>query len=197
VLLAVLRNIIYKALSSVTPGLTAARTSKRNPTLRDNAIILGGDYMSGQGEKEHVLELVAKIVSAHVTNNSVTAKELPELIRAVHQTFSSLGSAPPAEPEKGEPAVPVKRSVFADHIVCLDCGASFKMIKRHLTTEHRMTPEQYRAKWGLPSNYPMVATNYAARRSALAKEFGLGRTHSVEAEPKPKAVPKVAPKRGR
>ena len=135
--------------------------------------------MSEQANREHVLELVAKIVSAHVTNNSVTAAELPALIREVHRTFSTLGSALPAEPEKGEPAVPVKRSVFPDRLICLDCGASFKMIKRHLNTEHSMTPQQYRHKWGLPSNYPMVATNYADRRSALAKEFGLGRARAA------------------
>jgi predicted transcriptional regulator len=121
-----------------------------------------------------IITLTADIVSAHIANNDVAADQLPDLIREVHQVLSTVGQAP-AEPIKAEPAVAVKKSVFSDHILCLDCGASFKMLKRHLSADHQMTPEEYRAKWNLPPSYPMVAPEYAATRAQLAKESGLGR----------------------
>jgi predicted transcriptional regulator len=127
--------------------------------------------------------LTADIVSAHISRNNISVDQLPALIRDVHQALATVGQAP-AESIKAEPAVDVKKSVFPDHIVCLECGASMKMLKRHLATDHGMTPEEYRAKWGLPATYPMVAPEYAATRSQLAKDSGLGR--KKEAPPPPK-----------
>ena len=121
-----------------------------------------------------ILTLTAQIVAAHVSNNSVPAEALPSLIRQVHEALSGAGQ-PVAEPEKLQPAVPVKRSVFPDYIVCLEDGKKLKMLKRHLQSAYAMTPDQYRERWGLPADYPMVAPNYAERRSALARQIGLGR----------------------
>jgi predicted transcriptional regulator len=129
-----------------------------------------------------IINLTTRIVSAHIANNNVSADQLPDLIRSVHQALATVGQTP-AEPMKAEPAVDVKKSVFPDHIICLECGASQKMLKRHLATHHDMTPDEYRAKWGLPPTYPMVAPEYAATRSQLAKNSGLGR--KVEAPPPP------------
>ncbi len=120
-----------------------------------------------------VLGLTAQIVSAHVSNNSVTPDALPALIQDVYRTLSSVGREA-ATPDKLQPAVPVKKSVFPDHIVCLEDGKKLKMLKRHLKTAYNMTPEQYRERWNLPSDYPMVAPNYARHRSTLAKKIGLG-----------------------
>jgi predicted transcriptional regulator len=100
--------------------------------------------------------------------------QLPGLIRNVHQALATAGQVS-AEPVRAPPAVAANKSVFADHILCLDCGQSFKMLKRHLSTDHQMTPDEYRAKWDLPPSYPMVAADYAATRSKLAKDNGLGR----------------------
>jgi predicted transcriptional regulator len=119
--------------------------------------------------------LTAGIVSAYVSNNTVASGDIPALISQVHsalQRVSSGQAGPSAEPLK--PAVPVKRSVHADHIVCLEDGKKFKSLKRHLRSQYGMTPEQYREKWGLAADYPMVAPNYAAARSQLAKQMGLG-----------------------
>jgi predicted transcriptional regulator len=120
-----------------------------------------------------VLGLTAQIVSAHVSNNSVSSEALSTLIQDVYRTLSSVGREP-AQPDKPQPAVPVKRSVFADFVVCLEDGKKQKMLKRHLKTAHNMTPDQYRERWGLPPEYPMVAPNYASHRSSLAKRIGLG-----------------------
>jgi hypothetical protein len=120
-----------------------------------------------------VLGLTAQIVSAHVSNNSISPESLSGLIQEVYRTLSSVGREPPPV-DKLVPAVPVKKSVFADHIVCLEDGKKLKMLKRHLKTAYNMTPEQYRERWGLPSDYPMVAPNYAKHRSSLAKQIGLG-----------------------
>jgi predicted transcriptional regulator len=123
------------------------------------------------------IELTADIVSAYVSNNTVSAADIPGLINQVHAALVRVGSGhieAPMEPLK--PAVPVKRSITPDHIVCLEDGKKFKSLKRHLRTQYNMTPEQYRDKWGLPADYPMVAPNYAAQRSAFAKKIGLGRT---------------------
>ncbi|QKC82061.1 MucR family transcriptional regulator [Mesorhizobium sp. NZP2077] len=121
-----------------------------------------------------LIELTADIVSAFVSNNSVPVSNLADLISSVHASLSSVGkdTPPPAEPLT--PAVNPKRSVTPDFIVCLDDGKKFKSLKRHLA-QLGMTPDQYRAKWNLPGDYPMVAPNYAAQRSALAKSIGLGR----------------------
>ncbi len=120
-----------------------------------------------------ILELTARIVSAHVSNNVVPVASLASLIQDVYKTLTGI-TAEPVQEEKPEPAVPIKKSVFADYIVCLEDGKQLKMLKRHLKTAYDMTPDQYRERWGLDANYPMVAPNYAARRSALAKEIGLG-----------------------
>ena len=128
---------------------------------------------TGEGQPDY-LTLSVDIVSAFVSNNPVPAPELPGLIAAIHATLHGLGepSAPPAEELR--PAVPVRRSVQPDFIVCLEDGKKFKSLKRHLRTQYNMTPEQYREKWALPVDYPMVAPNYAKARSELAKEMGLG-----------------------
>ena len=122
---------------------------------------------------DDVLGLTAQIVSAHVSNNAVSPDALPSLIQEVYKTLAGVGKeAPP--PERPQPAVPVKKSVFQDHIVCLEDGKKLKMLKRHLKTAYNMTPEQYRERWGLGPDYPMVAPDYAKRRSSLAKQIGLG-----------------------
>jgi len=130
--------------------------------------------MSDIGKDTHILGLTAQIVSAHVSNNPVQPESLPALIQSVFKTLASAGKEAP-EPTKLEPAVPIKKSIFADHIVCLEDGKKLKMLKRHLATSYNMTPQQYRERWGLPHDYPMVAPDYAKHRSALAKEIGLGR----------------------
>jgi len=129
-------------------------------------------------ERPELLGLAAEIVSAHVSRNAVEADQLSRLIQ---QVFNALATAEQAAtaPSKAEPAVAVKRSIFADHIVCLDCGKHLTMLKRHLMTDHKITPEQYRQRWELPRSYPLVAPNYAKTRSALAKKFGLGRKGQV------------------
>lgn len=153
--------------------------------------------MSEQQNTPNYIELAAEIVSAFVSNNSVPAAELPALIGNVHDALNriTVGSTQKVEETKQPPAVPVKKSVQPDYIVCLDDGKKFKSLKRHLRTVYNMTPDQYRAKWGLPADYPMVAPNYAAARSQLAKQMGLGarRRKTVEAEP----VQAAAPARGR
>ena len=133
--------------------------------------------MSDAAKDAHILGLTAQIVSAHVANNTVQPDALPGLIQSVFKTLAAAGKESP-EPVKLEPAVPIKRSVFADHIVCLEDGKKLKMLKRHLRTAYGLSPEEYRAKWGLPADYPMVAPNYAAQRSAFAKKIGLGRGRS-------------------
>ena len=122
------------------------------------------------------IELAADIVSAYVSNNSVAAAELPALIADVHAALVRVAQGPSAaaSQENLRPAVPVKKSVAHDYIVCLEDGKKFKSLKRHLRTQYNMSPEDYREKWGLPTDYPMVAPNYAQARSQLAKEMGLG-----------------------
>jgi predicted transcriptional regulator len=139
--------------------------------------------------EDQIIDLTAQIVSAHVAANDVLPDQLPALIRDVHEALSTVGQAP-AEPVKAEPAVAANRSVFADHILCLDCGGNFKMLKRHLSTDHQTTPEEYRIKWGLPPSYPIVAPEYAAARSRLALANGLGRNVVAEPPPKKRGRPK-------
>lgn len=124
--------------------------------------------------QEFLATLTADIVSAHVSNNSVSTGELPALIQAVFASLSGLGSAPVTVEEKQQPAVSVRSSIKPDYIVCLEDGKKLKMLKRHLMTHYGMTPDEYRTKWGLPSDYPMVAPNYAEQRRSLAKQIGLG-----------------------
>jgi len=123
-----------------------------------------------------ILGLTAQIVSAHASNNELNSGTLPNVIRVVYDTLSHVGDAPAAPAEKPQPAVPIRKSVFPDYIICLEDGKRLKMLKRHLSTSYNLTPEQYRQKWGLESSYPMVAPNYAEKRSTLAKQIGLG-TH--------------------
>jgi predicted transcriptional regulator len=123
-----------------------------------------------------ILGLTAQIVSAHASNNELNSGTLPNVIRVVYDTLSHVGDAPAAPAEKAQPAVPIRKSVFPDYIICLEDGKRLKMLKRHLSTSFNLTPEQYRQKWGLESSYPMVAPNYAEKRSTLAKQIGLG-TH--------------------
>lgn len=127
------------------------------------------------------ISLTAEMVAAYVSKNTIDPEKLPHLITSVFQSLS-----PKAEPvsELPTPAVPIKRSVFPDYIICLEDGKKLKMLKRHLNAAYGMTPEQYRAKWGLPVEYPMVAPNYANRRSELAREMGLGREITAAHEPK-------------
>ena len=126
-------------------------------------------------EHTELLTLTSEIVAAHVSNNAVSSTDLPNVIETVFSTLSGLGGAA-AEPEvEQKPAVPVKKSVTDDHIVCLEDGKKMKMLKRHLKTAYDMTPEEYRAKWNLPPDYPMVAPSYARKRQELAKKIGLGR----------------------
>src|SRR3954470_1330670 len=162
--------------------------------------------MSEQQTSPNYIELAADIVSAFVSKNSVPAAELPALIGSVHQALTKVAHGTPAQAveEPKAPAVSVKKSVQPDYLVCLEDGKRFKSLKRHLRTVYDLTPDQYRAKWGLPHDYPMVAPNYAAARSELAKQLGLGqKRHSepvVEAQPAPvRAEPKQAkaPARGR
>jgi predicted transcriptional regulator len=132
-----------------------------------------GPVMADSPANQNVLGLVAQIVSAHVSNNSVPPDALPSLIQEVFKTLSGVGKEP-AQPDRPQPAVPIKKSVFPDHIICLEDGKKLKMLKRHLKTAYNLTPEQYRERWGLASDYPMVAPSYARHRSSLAKKIGLG-----------------------
>ena len=130
--------------------------------------------MAEQTKPGEILSLTTSIVAAHVSNHSVPVTDLPQLIRDVYQTLSTVDSAAEREAERPTPAVPVKKSVTPDHIVCLEDGKKLKMLKRHLKTAYNMTPEEYRERWGLAPDYPMVAPNYAKQRSKLAKQIGLG-----------------------
>ena len=123
---------------------------------------------------ETLITLTAEIVAAHVSNNSVAVGELPVLIQNVHGALSGLNGAAPEPATRAEPAVPVRQSIKPDYLVCLEDGKKLKMLKRYLMTQFGLTPDQYRAKWGLPADYPMVAPNYAEQRRSLAKSIGLG-----------------------
>ncbi|ANK80046.1 MAG: transcriptional regulator [Rhizobiales bacterium NRL2] len=126
--------------------------------------------------RQDLMEMTSEIVSAYVGNNIVPADEVPDLIRRIFGALDAAGkgeTAEAAEPQK--PAVPIKRSVTPDHLICLEDGKKLKMLKRYLRTNYDMTPEQYRAKWNLPADYPMVAPNYAQKRAEMAKSIGLGR----------------------
>ena len=141
--------------------------------------------MSDSLATSNYIELAADIVSAYVSNNSVPSADLPSLISEVHTALMKVGGGTVEVPvEAPKPAVTVKKSVTPDYIICLEDGKKFKSLKRHLRTQYNMTPEQYREKWGLPRDYPMVAPNYAKQRSELAKSLGLGQLRRNAAEPK-------------
>ena len=128
---------------------------------------------------DEVLRLTADIVAAYVSNNPIPVAEVPAMIKSIHATLGGLvGTAQGEAITSQKPVVPVKRSVTADYIVCLKDGNKLKMLKRYLRSNYNMTPEEYRAKWGLPADYPMVAPNYAAQRSEFAKKIGLGKASS-------------------
>ncbi len=137
--------------------------------------------MTADPENAELLVLTAGIVSAHVAHNAVAVSDLPTLISRVFESLSKLGTAPMVEVPDQKPAVSVRLSVKPDHLICLEDGRRQKTLKRHLMTSHGLTPDAYRAKWNLPADYPMVASNYAAQRSAMAVQFGLGRKHVVAA----------------
>ena len=130
--------------------------------------------MENQGNDDALITLTADIVAAHVSNNNVAVNDLPHLIQKIHGALSTLPGANGAAEAKPEPKVPIRSSVKRDYIVCLEDGKRLKMLKRHLMTHYQMTPDQYREKWGLAANYPMVAPSYTEQRRTLAKSIGLG-----------------------
>ncbi len=141
--------------------------------------------MSQNEQSPELLELTTKVVAAHVANNAIAATDIPGRIATVHETLAALGTEKAAE--KPTPAVPIKQSVTPDSIICLEDGTEHKMLKRHLMTAHSMTPGDYRKRWGLPLDYPIVAPNYAKQRSALAKKIGLGRKSGTKKKARRKA----------
>lgn len=141
--------------------------------------------MSGEDseriDRAAMMRMTAEVVSAYVSNNLLPAAQLPEIIRSVYGSLDALGGGHgDARLEPLKPVVPIKKSVTPEYLICLEDGKKLKMLKRHLRTTYNMTPDEYRAKWGLPPDYPMVAPNYAAQRSAFAKKIGLGRKPASE-----------------
>src|SRR6185312_812138 len=136
-----------------------------------------GRDMSGESERSEdaILRQVTEIVTAYLSKNSLPPEEVPALIRSVHATLGGIAGDVPAIRDIREPAVSIKKSVKPDYIVCLEDGKKLKMLKRYLRARYDLSPDAYRAKWGLPADYPMTAPNYAARRSEFAKKFGLGK----------------------
>lgn len=126
------------------------------------------------GANQDLLALTTDIVAAHVSNNNIVLADLPQLIEQVYRSLSIAAAGPAPQPDRPQPAVAVKKSIQPDYIICLEDGKKLKMLKRHLKTAYNMTPEEYRQRWDLPSDYPMVAPNYARQRSTLAKQIGLG-----------------------
>ncbi len=151
------------------------------------------DYNLNQGETLH---LATDIVSAFVSNNPISADKLPGLLQEVHDAVRALASGGTASAGNQQPAVPIKKSITADFVICLEDGKKLKMLKRYLRTQYGMSPEDYRRKWNLPADYPMVAPNYAKRRSEFAKEIGLGRSGG-RAAPRRNAAKKSVKGRGR
>lgn len=142
-----------------------------------------------QDKSEAYLELTVEIASAYVANNPVPAGDLANLIGDIHRSLTTLGSENTEAPAVAlSPAVPIKKSIQPDHLVCLEDGKKFRSLKRHLAAHHDLTPEEYRRKWGLPADYPMTAPAYSASRSALAKEMGLGRKPAAQPEPEPEVT---------
>ena len=131
--------------------------------------------MVEQSDSGELLALTTDIVASHVSNNSVTVAELPQLIQQVYYALATVGGVAQPAPERPKPAVPIKKSITPDYIVCLEDGKKLKMLKRHIRTQYDLTPDEYRERWGLAPDYPMVAPNYASQRSDLAKKIGLGK----------------------
>lgn len=132
--------------------------------------------MSDSANTKELLTLTTEIVAAHVSKNTVAAADLPQLIAQVYQSLANVGKGHAQTAERPDPAVPIKKSIHPDYLICLEDGKKLKMLKRHLRSTYGLTPDAYRAKWGLPPDYPMVAPNYAEQRSAFAKQIGLGRS---------------------
>jgi predicted transcriptional regulator len=148
-------------------------------------------------DRGEILALTAEIVAAHVGNNAVAGADVATLIQSVFDTLSGLATDEPTVSVELTPAVPIRRSVTDDHIVCLEDGKKLKMLKRHLLTDHGLTPQEYRAKWGLRPDYPMVAPSYSAERRTLAKKIGLGRKPAPPPPAPEPETPKPKPKRRR
>ena len=154
--------------------------------------------MNESATSPNYIELSADIVSAYVSNNSVPAADLPSLLHSVYAALTQTAPGKTQEPQAElTPAVPIKKSVTPDAIICLEDGKKFKSLKRHLRTAYDMTPEQYRAKWNLPADYPMVAPNYAKARSELARTMGLGQQRRKSKAPVKAAANDAAPAKGR
>jgi predicted transcriptional regulator len=146
-----------------------------------------------ENEKSGLIELTADIASAYVSNNTVAAGDLPSVIQSIFKALTAVDGPVEAPEQPKTPAVPIKKSLTDDYLICLEDGRKFKSLKRHLRTKYNMSPEDYRAKWGLPKTYPMVAPAYAAARSQLAKQMGLGQG----GRPPAKAAAKPVAARGR
>ena len=131
-------------------------------------------------EFSDVLEMTTSIVAAFLANNSVSANTIPDIINSVHAALTDLNAGPVALGPRPDPAVSIEKSVTGDYLICLEDGRKLKMLKRYLRSKYKLTPKEYRARWGLPADYPMVAPNYAKRRSEFAKEIGLGRKKSKD-----------------
>jgi predicted transcriptional regulator len=157
------------------------------------------DVVSDDIDKTGLLSLTATIVAGFVGNNTVPATELGAVIATVYRSLSSLGPAVPAAVEPLTPAIPIRKSVHRDHIVCLECGAKLKMLKRHLSTDHGLTVPEYKARWSLQADYPVTAPAYAETRSQLAKQIGLGRRAVVDRAPEQEAgaLTAIGNRRGR
>jgi predicted transcriptional regulator len=173
---------------------TGRKIYARDPSPSDHRQVLGVSVLIQDSNgaavvEDEVLRLTGQIVSDHVANNEVAMRQLPAFIREVHHALTVAGQTAP-EPTKPEPAATAQKSVFADHLLCLDCGRSFKTLKRHILADHQMTPNEYRTKWSLPPSYPMVAADYAASRSQLPRDSGLGRK---VAPPPPKTRGRAKP----
>lgn len=157
-------------------------------TIADCPSVIGEPFVTEETKPQvdSLIELTADVVSAYVSNNPIPFADLPGLIGQVHATLERVrGGAAEAAPEPAKPAVSIRKSITDDYIVCLEDGKKFKSLRRHLATHYNLTPDEYRAKWGLDSNYPMVAPAYAAARSALAKTMGLGRKPKLPEPPAP------------
>jgi predicted transcriptional regulator len=154
--------------------LKLALQGHRTQTTLADHLDAGKSVMDSDDQASDLLALTTEIVAAHVSNNTVSVSDLPQLINQVYSSLANIGAIPSVPAPRPQPAVNVKKSVQPDYIICLEDGKKLKMLKRHLKTAYNMSPESYRERWGLPSDYPMVAPNYATQRSRLAKEIGLG-----------------------
>ncbi len=180
------QKLILRGVSLVTPFPTddrqTARVNKEIARVAKDMIAEHGNAaitMPTNNDSNELLGLTEKIVSSHVSNNAVSSADLPDLIKTVYAALGNVKTAGEAPPTP-EPAVPIKRSVTPNFVICLEDGRKMKMLKRHLKTAYNMTPAEYRVRWGLPSDYPMVAPKYAEKRSQLAKQIGLGTKNQMK-----------------